>query len=1074
MKVLFTLACCFFLINISVGQPVIQSFSPQSGPVGTAVTITGLNFSSTAAGNVVYFGATRAVVSSATATSLNVTVPPGANYRPLSVTVNGLTGYARKPFNITFSAQPSFSNTSFAPRVDRPTGTYPRHANICDFDGDGKADVSVTNHTANTLSIFKNSSTPGVVALNAVLTLPVNSNPFAEHTGDIDGDGKQDIIVNNYNNSTISIFRNTGGSGSISFATPVIIPTALNPYWIDIADVDLDGKPDIFCTNQNNSSISVFRNTSAVGSISFATKIDFALGLRPNGGSFGDLDGDGRPDIAVANMQNNSVSVLRNISSGSSINFATQIDIPAGTAPFNVTISDIDNDGRNELLIPNSASSNISVFKNNSTLGNISFSPAVNFPSGDSPLMISAGDLNGDNTPDLSVVNFASNSISVYKNLSAPGNIQLEPKFDYTTGALPRSVSLGDIDGDGRTDMVAPNCISNTLSVILNLPLLSDCQGFINTFPYDQNFESTDGNWLPGGTAPDWAWGTPAKPVISSAGGGIRSWVTGGLNNSAYNNGENSWLQSPCFDLSSLQYPEITFKVFWETERKFDGASFQYSIDGGTTWLYLGSVNSNTNCQGENWFNTSPITYLANAGGWSGNIQSNSGSCLGGSGSGGWLTAKHTLTALAGQSTVRFRFLFGAGTTCNAYDGFAIDDVHIGEAPPNTASFLFSCTSERDVAFTSTSSCASSYSWSFGDAGSGTNNSSTLANPTHSFSGPGTYTVTLTTNFVTGPAVVNTKQVVILGATNTTNWPGRCNNIPDASLTVNPTGSNSAYFFNWDTSPAQNSQTVTGLGAGSYTVIVNSLNACSISSTFLLAAPTPIVISTNITDVSCVSGKGSITATVTGGTPPYQYTWSNAATTSTAGNLDPGNYSLLVVDANGCSKNSGPLEVRSIPGGLLVDLGPDRNICPGTSVTLTPGTYAGYLWQDNSTGPSYTVNGTGTYYVTVTNTNGCTGSDTVRVKVDCSDIYFPSAFTPDADGRNDGFGPVGNILSLSNYGLYVYNRYGQQVFITNDPLHKWDGTFKGAKPNTGSFVWMAEYILNGQRQSRKGTVTLIR
>jgi hypothetical protein len=265
----------------------------------------------------------------------------------------------------------------------------------------------------------------------------------------------------------------------------------------------------------------------------------------------------------------------------------------------------------------------------------------------------------------------------------------------------------------------------------------AQCATPINTFPYQQDFEASAGGWIDGGTASDWEWGTPSKTVINSAGQGSKSWITGDLNGSSYNNGQYSWLTSPCFDLSPLQNPEISFKIFWETEQRFDGGSFQYSIDGGTSWLLLGTTNSNNNCQGSNWFNTNSVTYLSNINGWSGNIQSTAGSCLGGNGSNGWLTARHTLNMIAGQTEVRFRFLFGAGTTCNNFDGFAIDDIRIEEAAPNPVTINSSCQSSNTIQFSATGNCLSSYNWSFGDPGSGANNSSTAASPTHQFTAPG-------------------------------------------------------------------------------------------------------------------------------------------------------------------------------------------------------------------------------------------------------------------------------------------------------------------------------------------------
>src|SRR5687768_11148453 len=100
--------------------------------------------------------------------------------------------------------------------------------------------------------------------------------------------------------------------------------------------------------------------------------------------------------------------------------------------------------------------------------------------------------------------------------------------------------------------------------------LNAQCAAPVNSFPYREGFEMNDGGWVPGGTGSDWAWGTPGKPVIGGAGGGAKCWIVGGLSAGPYTNSEASWLQSPCFDLSTLQYPYIEFKVFWETEQQFD------------------------------------------------------------------------------------------------------------------------------------------------------------------------------------------------------------------------------------------------------------------------------------------------------------------------------------------------------------------------------------------------------------------------------------------------------------------------------------------------------------------------
>src|SRR3954468_4723567 len=180
-----------------------------------------------------------------------------------------------------------------------------------------------------------------------------------------------------------------------------------------------------------------------------------------------------------------------------------------------------------------------------------------------------------------------------------------------------------------------------TLVFIAPLGSIAQCGQLINIFPYHEDFESSNGNWFAGGTASDWAWGVPYKPVINSGGSGLKCWITGGLNNKSYGNGENAWLQTPCFDFTNLKDPYLTFKVFWETEREYDGANLQYSIDNGATWREIGSANETGNCKGENWYNYSSLQNIYINDGWSGNIQSSKPPCIVSGGSSGWVIAKH-------------------------------------------------------------------------------------------------------------------------------------------------------------------------------------------------------------------------------------------------------------------------------------------------------------------------------------------------------------------------------------------------------------------------------------------------
>ena len=365
----------------------------------------------------------------------------------------------------------------------------------------------------------------------------------------------------------------------------------------------------------------------------------------------------------------------------------------------------------------------------------------------------------------------------------------------------------------------------------------AQCGTVISTFPYTENFESAPA-WTSGGTNSDWAWGTPSHPTINSAGGGAKCWTAGGLTGSFYNYSEQSWIMSPCFDFTTLNYPWISFKIFWEDEWKYDGLVLQYSLTGGATWANVGAYGDPVNCLNDNWYTYNNVTWLTTASpkpGWSGRAGPTVGSCQGGNGSLGWVTAKHCMSSLAGKSSVRFRFLFGSGTTCNDYDGISIDDIFIDNAPPNVSTFSYVCAGANTINFTNTSSpCATGYSWNFGDPASGSSNSSALANPSHVFSTFGSYNVTFTSNGPCNAPGSITLPVNILSvmatATNVT-----CAGSNNGIVTANVIDGTGTYNYSW-LPGGQTTETVTGLSPGSYSVSVTDINNCSANATVTIAS----------------------------------------------------------------------------------------------------------------------------------------------------------------------------------------------------------------------------------------------
>ena|GEM_PF-655969 len=520
---------------------------------------------------------------------------------------------------------------------------------------------------------------------------------------------------------------------------------------------------------------------------------------------------------------------------------------------------------------------------------------------------------------------------------------------------------------------------------------LGQCGTFITAFPSSEGFENA-AVWVSGGTANDWAWGVPAHPNINTAGGGLKAWCVGGLSGTFYNNNERSWLESPCFDFSSLNTPRISFKIYWEVERQYDGMILQYSTDGGTTYNNVGAFGEAPDCNTQNWFNSSNITNLATGispkHGWSGRAGSTVGSCQGGSGSNGWVTASHCLGMLANAPSVRFRFSFGAGSVCNNYDGIAIDDILIDEAPPVIAAFSGDCTGTTVDFINSSTTCPNLFSWNFGDPGSAQNTSS-QENPSHTYADPGTYTITLTATDGCGASGTHTMDISVLGVTLATTPPtcGADNGSVEATIS----GANGAVNYLWSPGGAT-TQTLANVGAGTYTVTVSGVNSCPVTATATLTSSgTTLAVDVAHTDVSCAGlSDGTATATTVGGVAPFNFSWAPGSENSAAiSNLAAGDYTCTVTDGQGCSAQATATVGAPAPFGITA--GPDTAVCAGNAVLLQAeanGGTPGYTFNWLPDGPAVTPAATTTYTVVATDANGCQSAPETTV------VTVSSSFTP--------------------------------------------------------------------------------
>jgi hypothetical protein len=468
-----------FSLSLSA-QPAISSFSPASGPVGTTVTITGANFSTTPANNIVFFGAVKANVTTASANSLTVTVPGGSTYQPITVTTGGLTGYSARQFIATFTGGGQINSSCFSDRIDSTTDLHPNGIAIIDFDGDGKPDIATPNNYSTSgqpasISILRNTSSVAGIAFAQVQNI---NNGVATYTlagGDIDGDGKQDIVACSIADFNISVFRSTSVVGNISFAPKVDYTTVSGVHGIAIRDIDGDGKPDITVVNHLSTSMSVYRNTSTPGIISFAPKVDFTILAGAESIVTGDMDGDSKPDIAITNTLFNSFSTFRNTSTAGNISFSARVDIATGgtNAPEGISIGDLDGDLKADVAVVitnNTGICGTQLYRNTSTVGSIAFNYTLTVTgvNGTTAYHATFGDINGDGKPDIAMSNTGADQVQVYQNNSTVGTLAFGSANSFPGIFGPYAVAIGDMNADGKPELVASEFTLDKVSVFKN------------------------------------------------------------------------------------------------------------------------------------------------------------------------------------------------------------------------------------------------------------------------------------------------------------------------------------------------------------------------------------------------------------------------------------------------------------------------------------------------------------------------------------------------------------------------------------------------------------------------------
>ena len=478
---LIVLTCCRV---VSAGSPpAISRFEPKLGAAGSVVTIDGAHFARTPLANRVLFGDRRATVLDATETRLHVTVPAGASQGPICVTVDRLTGNSRTAFGITFTSWHDPDTSLFGQPIELPVaaGSGPIALAAVDLDGDGQRELLSANFYAGTLCVYPNASRGKPWDSNsfgAPISFASGSFPTSILPADLDGDGRMDLLVVNRGDHTLSVFQNVFSGGPLAPSSLVRVTQLLTeqvPHSAAIGDLDGDGLPDVAVAVLGR--LLLFRNTTDSNGIGFAlAKVIVAPLDEPATVALADIDGDGLPEVLCTRFMGDRLGVWMNTSTPGTLRLDLQSSLAYGLST-DLLAPDFNGDGKPDLCLAQSNGGGVVALRNSSEPGYFSAGTLDNdlstpFESETPRIFVAEAD--GDGRPDLLILDEGAERVRLLMNRG--NTLRFNPgmfavPIDVTAPFAPSGAAVADWDGDGLPD-VALSSLESGRIVILRSQLL--------------------------------------------------------------------------------------------------------------------------------------------------------------------------------------------------------------------------------------------------------------------------------------------------------------------------------------------------------------------------------------------------------------------------------------------------------------------------------------------------------------------------------------------------------------------------------------------------------------------------
>ena len=333
------------------------------------------------------------------------------------------------------------SSGTFATVGNTPTaGNAPHAVAIGDFNHDGKPDLATANASGfGNISILLGN---GDGTFATAVTYPVGAASSGLAVGDFNGDGKQDLAVIYDEDATVAILLGNGDGTFAAAVTYPVGPAGAEPFGIAAADFNGDGKQDLVVANFNTSTLVIVLGN---GDGSFGSPATYTVGNSPNALVVGDFNGDGKMDVATSNGDN-TISVLLGNGDGSFAAASIGTYPVGGEDPDSIAVGDFNGDGKLDLVVSNVTSGDVSILLGK---GDGTFAAASIYPVGQGPQAVVAGDFNGDGKLDLAVPLYGDSAVAI---LLGKGDGTFAAAATQATDQ-DIAVAAGDLNGDGKLDL---------------------------------------------------------------------------------------------------------------------------------------------------------------------------------------------------------------------------------------------------------------------------------------------------------------------------------------------------------------------------------------------------------------------------------------------------------------------------------------------------------------------------------------------------------------------------------------------------------------------------------------------